>query len=195
MYKTSLVLATLLLATAFNVDASTRATKAIKSSKGTKKSAKSKKVGKKEKKSAKSKKAGKKAEKSKEDPTDSRTCRLIQPEPWNDVGVKVTPVGSVPVVNTDPGSYNMVPVENFEKLYVVDQKEGIIYCFDEIDGVDVVFNATVMEDELELEIAYPEPIWNGGDQRIRYVVQLQVSTAIQRVQTISYNLFYYYNFC
>jgi len=115
-------------------------------------------------KSKKSKKNRTKSKKSKKDPTD--TCRLIQPEPWDDVGVKVTPVGSVPVVNTDPGSYNMVPVENFEKLYVVDQKEGIIYCFDEIDGVDVVFDATVMEGELELEIAYPEPIWNGGDQRI-----------------------------
>ena len=151
MYKKSVILATLLLlATTFNVDA------AIKSSKGTKKSAKANKV-------------GKKAKKSKKGPID---CRLIQPEPWNDVGVKVTPVGSVPVVNTDAGSYNMVPVENFEKLYVVDQKEGMIYRFDEIDGVDVVFNASVMEDELELKIAYPEPIWNGGDQRIRYVVQL-----------------------
>ena len=48
-----------------------------------------------------------------------------------------------------------------------DQKEGIIYCFDENDGVDVVFDATITEDELEFKIAYPEPIWNGGDQRIR----------------------------
>ncbi len=166
MYK-SIILATL-MATSFNADASmkkhakSKKAKTVKKiSKDTKKSSKSIKVEKSTKKGKSSKSDGP------QDPT--KSCRLIQPEPWDDVGVKVTPVGSVPVVNTDPGSYNMVPVENFDKLYVVDQKEGIIYSFDENEGVDVVFDATVMEDELEFNITYPEPIWNGGDQRIRYV--------------------------
>lgn len=102
-------------------------------------------------------------------PTQSptRLCPLIQPEPWDDVGVQVTPVGSVPVVNTAAGSYNMLPIENFDDLYVVDQVEGLIYRVDDANGdVQQVFDAAVMEGELDFDIAYPEPIWNGGDQKV-----------------------------
>jgi len=60
----------------------------------------------------------------------------------------------------------MAVIENFEKLYIVDQKEGLIYSYDENNGVDLVLDANMLSNELEFNISYPEEIWNGGDQRI-----------------------------
>ena len=50
----------------------------------------------------------------------------------------------------------MAVIENFDKLYIIDQKEGLIYSYDETNGVTLVFNASVLSNELEFNITYRE---------------------------------------
>lgn len=105
--------------------------------------------------------------------SEGELCKpLITPEEWNGqgpalgepkVGVQVVKKGEVPAINSS--GYNMAVVENFDKIYVIDQKEGIIYSF-ENGAYKTVFEADVLEKIIDLNVNYPGFTWPGGIQRV-----------------------------
>jgi len=77
------------------------------------------------------------------------TCAPEALEFHTSIGMQVEKVGSVPTDATNPWSYNMMPADNLDRLYFMDQQFGKIYCYDEADkSVKKVFDMSTPEQQL-----------------------------------------------
>uniref|UniRef100_A0A7S2RK10 Glucose/Sorbosone dehydrogenase domain-containing protein n=1 Tax=Eucampia antarctica TaxID=49252 RepID=A0A7S2RK10_9STRA len=63
-------------------------------------------------------------------------CKPLPLEFSNTMGLMIEKIGSVTAINTDAFSYNMAVFDNFDgsMTFFLDQKNGVIYCFDSNDS-------------------------------------------------------------
>ena len=100
---------------------------------------------------------------------DGHSCAPEPLEFSETVGLKVERVGSVPVINTDPSTYNMAPMDNFDgdSIYFLDQNNGLIYSYNTSTGdIQTIFDmeSSPVPDGLKLD-------WTWGAAALTYRVK------------------------
>uniref|UniRef100_A0A7S2KIV3 Uncharacterized protein n=1 Tax=Leptocylindrus danicus TaxID=163516 RepID=A0A7S2KIV3_9STRA len=82
------------------------------------------------------------------------------------IGMQVEKVGSVPAKNTDAWTYNMGTADSFDEypIYFIDQKEGLVFSYDEDGTVSKVFDMTESAIPAGMTISWT---WGGASQEAR----------------------------
>jgi len=85
------------------------------------------------------------------DTDDKNVCKPDVLEYHKTIGIEIEKVGNVPVVNTNPYSYNMAAFESFNSeggktIFFLDQKEGIIYWERAVEDVVKIWD--MKEDQI-----------------------------------------------
>lgn len=123
------------------------------------------------------------------------SCGLIAPDLLEDVAVKVSYKGAVPTNNTAAGSYNMMVAENFDDvLLFIDQKEGILYKYDETETVEKIYDVSEKATDLgiQVDITFPPYGYSALDKKIHNVAPGPDETIFMVVTSAvlpSHNLF------
>mmetsp|Transcript_10898 Transcript_10898/g.16763 ORF Transcript_10898/g.16763 Transcript_10898/m.16763 type:complete len:514 (-) Transcript_10898:225-1766(-) len=82
------------------------------------------------------------------------------------IGMQVEKVGSVPAANTDEWTYNMNAADSFDEypIYFIDQKEGLVFSYDEDGTVSKVFDMTESAIPAGMTLDWT---WGGATQEKR----------------------------
>ena len=82
------------------------------------------------------------------------------------VGMKVEKVGSVPAKNTGHWTFNMNVADSFDEypIYFIDQKEGLVFSYDEYGTVSKVFDMTQSAIPAGVTLDWT---WGGASQEFR----------------------------
>lgn len=82
------------------------------------------------------------------------------------IGMRVEKVGSVPAKNKDPWTFNMNVADSFDEypIYFIDQKEGLVFSYNENGTVSKVFDITQSAIPAGMTLDWT---WGGAAQEFR----------------------------